>query len=332
MRGKIRGALLTAMIAAAAVAHGTGTSLAEGALRFAATPPTTYLLPYFVAKKQGYFQGMAVEEIVVTGDANAMRAVLSNDADVAMIGAPGTLLAIEQGAKIKAVSSQQPVQDYNLITYPGGASDIKAMAGQVFATTGPGNIPDVLAHLLLKKYGVDVSAMQFIAVTGGHAGMFSAVASKRAAGALVNTITAEQGALNGQTKILMQVAQEMPDFGYTYTVVREGSLSDPKLAPMLETMVRGMIQACRFSMEHPDEAADILHESMKDMDPGLLRRVVEQLGKNKVWGVNGGIERETVSHVIELYRQLDLLKGQVSVDQAFDYRFVDASLKALGRY
>ena len=308
-------------------------SFAQDTIRFAAVgPATTYLLPYFIAQKKGYFQGLNIQELFVSGDANSLRALLSKEADVIMLGAAGTLLATEQGATIKAVSSPQPVQDYNLITGPQGPKDISGFAGKVFATTGPGNIPDVLSRLLFKKHNVDVSSIDFIAVAGGHSGMFSAVASGRAAGALVNTITAEQGVQSGQCKILLRIAQELPDFGYAFTVTRDDVIADPKLAPQIETVVRGIIQGSRYAMQNPDDATNILRERMPDVDPKLLRQVVGQLDESKVWGVNGGIERDIVSNIVNTYHQSGLLKSDVPLDKAFDYRFVDAVLKAQGKF
>jgi ABC-type nitrate/sulfonate/bicarbonate transport system substrate-binding protein len=322
-----------AAILAVVFALASSPSFAQGTVRFAAVgPATTYLLPYFIAQKKGYFQGLNIQELFVTGDANSLRALLSKDADIILIGAAGALLAVEQGATIKAVSSIQPVQDYNLITAPQGPKDLSGFVGKVFATTGPGNIPDVLSRLLFKKYNVDVSSIDFIAVTGGHSGMFSAVASGRAAGALVNTITAEQGAESGQTRILLRVAQELPNFGYTFTVTRDDEIADPHLAPQIETVVRGIIQGSRYAMQNPDEATNILRERMPDVDPKLLRKVVGQLDESKVWGVNGGIEPEVVANIVTTYRQAGLLKSEIPLDKAFDYRFVDAALKTLGNF
>jgi ABC-type nitrate/sulfonate/bicarbonate transport system substrate-binding protein len=326
-------AVKAAIVSALIFTLSSGKSFAQSTLRFAAIgPATTYLLPYFVAQKNGYFPHLNIQELFVNGDANALRALLSKEADIIFLGAAGTLLGVEQGATIKAISSPQPIQDYNLITAPQGPANLTDFTGKVFATTGPGNIPDVLSRLLFRKHKVDVSGIDFIAVSGGHSGMFSAVASGRAAGALVNTITAEQGVQGGQIKVLLRVAQELPDFGYAFTVTRDDVINDPKLTPQIETFVRGLIQGSRYAMQNPNDSADILHERMPDVDIKLLQKVIRQLDDSRVWGGNGGIERETVVNVVSTYYQAGLLKSEVPVDKAFDYRFVNEALKTLGKY
>ena len=57
-----------------------------------ATPPTTYALPHFVAQDLGWLKsrGLTIEEVFLVGDANALRALLSGQGDLA---APGTFPA-----------------------------------------------------------------------------------------------------------------------------------------------------------------------------------------------------------------------------------------------
>src|SRR5262249_30188921 len=44
-------------------------------------PVTTFSLPYLVAQKKGWLGDLEVEDVHVTGDANAMRVLLSGNAD-----------------------------------------------------------------------------------------------------------------------------------------------------------------------------------------------------------------------------------------------------------
>ena len=47
---------------------------------------TTFSLPYLVAQTQGRMGDLDVEDIHVTGDANAVRLLLSGNADTGLIG------------------------------------------------------------------------------------------------------------------------------------------------------------------------------------------------------------------------------------------------------
>jgi ABC-type nitrate/sulfonate/bicarbonate transport system substrate-binding protein len=82
-------------------------------------PVTTFSLPYLVAQKKGWLGGLEVEDIHVTGDPNAMRVLLSGNADIALIGTLNVLASIHAGAGIRAIHSWQPIGDYNLVAGEG---------------------------------------------------------------------------------------------------------------------------------------------------------------------------------------------------------------------
>ena len=71
-------------------------------------PVTTFSLPYLVAQKKGWMGDLDVDDVHVTGDANAMRVLLSGNADIGLIGTLNVLASIHAGASIRAVHSWQP--------------------------------------------------------------------------------------------------------------------------------------------------------------------------------------------------------------------------------
>src|SRR5215213_9209260 len=75
-------------------------------------PATTFSLPYLVALKKGWLGDVQVEDVHVTGDANAMRVLLSGNADIALIGTLNVLASIHAGANVRAIHSWQPIGDY----------------------------------------------------------------------------------------------------------------------------------------------------------------------------------------------------------------------------
>ena len=82
-------------------------------------PVTTFSLPYLVAQKKGWLGDLEVEDLHVTGDANAMRVLLSGNADIALIGTLNVLASIHAGASIRAIHSWQPIGDYSLVLATG---------------------------------------------------------------------------------------------------------------------------------------------------------------------------------------------------------------------
>src|SRR5882672_1699881 len=164
-------------------------------------PVTTFSLPYLVAQKKGWLGDLEVEDVHVTGDANAMRTVLSGNADIGLIGTLNVLASIQAGANIRAIHSWQPIGDYSLVIANGKGSKLADLAGKIFASSGPGALPDQLPRMVMRKYGIDESTARFVQV-GGHAARLQAVIGGRADATLVNTVTALKGVQEGKVTIV----------------------------------------------------------------------------------------------------------------------------------
>ncbi|MEO8848917.1 MAG: ABC transporter substrate-binding protein [Casimicrobiaceae bacterium] len=287
----------------------------------------TLVLPLYVAQKKGWMTD--VEPTFVSGDANAVRALLSGTADVAIVGDFNVYAAIGQGAKIKAISSWQSINDYNLIAAPGIGS-LKDLSGKIFAGTGPGGPPEEFSKMLFKKKGVD--GVKYIAVSGGHSNILQALIAGRADGGLVNTLTAVQGVKSGKIKVLTAMAKEYPELGYCYNIVRDETLADPAMKARLAQFAFDGIEAVRYIAAHPDEAAAILRERVPDLDPTLATEVVRKLSNDAVWGINGGIELPAVEATLDVFRKTGMLKGTLDAAQVVDARFVDQAVAKLGKH
>lgn len=320
--------LVFSALAAAALLFGPTASADTAAPKLKmvfSSSSATLVLPLYVAQKKGWLD---IDPIFVSGDANAVRALLSDTADIAIVGDFNVYAAIGQGAKIKAISSWQSINDYNLIVSDKIAR-LEDLSGKIFAGTGPGGPPEEFSKMLFKKH--HVGDVKYIAVSGGHANILQALIAGRADGGLVNTLTAVQGAKGGKIKVLTALAKEYPELGYCYNIVKEDTIANPKLAAQLEQFARGGVLAVRFIAEHPDEAASILRERQPDLDPAVARDVVAKLSKDGVWGINGGIELPAVEATLDVFRKTGMLKGTVTAAQVVDSRFMDAAIAKLGK-
>ena len=294
-------------------------------------PVTTFSLPYLVAQKKGWMDGLEVEDVHVTGDANAMRVLLSGNADIALVGTLNVLASIHAGASIRAVHSWQPIGDYSLVLATGKGSKLADLAGKTFASSGPGGLPDQLPRLIMRKHGIDESTARFVQV-GGHAARLQAVIGGRADATLINTVTALKGVQDGKVAVLTKLSSEFSGLGYVWNVVRTEALNKPELAAAVQTMTDIGIRGSRYVMENPDEAAAALHERLPDLELTFLKAVVRDLNSEKLWGVNGGLDPAIEEFTAELNMKLGNLPVAPAAKDVLEPRFVDAALKKLGPY
>jgi NitT/TauT family transport system substrate-binding protein len=322
---------ITGGIAALALTAGTADIGAAQEVKLKVVFPAvseTLSLPFLVAQKQGWLNAEAVP---VSGDANALRALLSGSVDVAIVGDFNVFSAIAENAQIKVINSWQGVNDYQMVV-ESGINNIKDMAGKVFASTGPGAPPEEFSKLIFKKFGVDPQQIQYVAIGGGgHSTLIQSVQAGRAAGTLTTTANALQGAKGGKMKILVSVAKEFPKLGYVYNVVRTDDLKDPAKRAALQAFVIAGIKASRYISEYPDEAAKLAVQTYPASDAVILTKTIGTLTEDKVWGVNGGIEPDVTAETMRIARSTGLVKKDVPLSQVFDYQLVDTAIKQLGK-
>jgi ABC-type nitrate/sulfonate/bicarbonate transport system substrate-binding protein len=292
-------------------------------------PATSFGLPLYVAKKKGWLGDLEVEELAVTGDSNAMRALLSGSADIALVGTLNVLTSLNAGVNVRAINSWQPIGDYNLVLAKGKGTTLKDLAGKTFATSGPGALPDQLPKLVMKKYGIDSSKSQFVQV-GGHAQRLQVVIGGRADATLINTITATRGVQDGKVTVLTRISKEFPGLGYVWNVVKTDSIAKPELAAAFQTLTEAGIRGSRYIMENPDDAAAILHERLPDMGADYLKAVIRDLNSENLWGVDGGLDPKIEQFTAKLNKDLGNLPVAAEPKDVLDSRFVDAAMKKLG--
>jgi NitT/TauT family transport system substrate-binding protein len=320
-----------AMAAAGMLAASAG-ALAQATVKMVfGAPLTTLHLPVIVAEHEGYFKnaGLTVEKIFLAGDANALRAVASGDADVASTGMLTLISAAAAGSDIRGIFSFQPVADYNIIAKDPAAT-MKSLAGKSFASSGPLDMTTEIPKMVMRKHGVDPTSVKFIQI-GGHSARLQAVAAAKVDASMVNTYTATQGARAGNVKVLGSVAKDVPNIGYSVVVTSKKTLSDPVKRKNMEALAQMVMQGARFIMKEPDKAAEIMKKASPDMDVEILKATFRQLNADGVWGVNGGIERPVIDFTAQVAKDIGTAPRVIAYDDLIEASVVNAAVAKIGK-
>jgi NitT/TauT family transport system substrate-binding protein len=296
------------------------------------TAPTPQFLPHFVAKDSGWLQraGIDVEEVWLNSDANAMRALLAGQADLANVGAFALYSAIAEGGAVKAIASSQPVIDYVLIAREGFDS-LSNLAAARIAAASIGGLTSELPRLAMLKNNVDPSRATFFTV-GGHDARLQAVLAGKADAALVSPLFAEQGRKFGKLNTVLNLAREFPLLSYSYIAARNGDLRNAEKLKAIEDYVRlAVIEGSRFIMRDPEAAATILEARLGNVDRDLVLSVVKSMVETRAFGVNGGIDLDITEFTVPLAFELKLTSRILKAEEVVDSSAVDKILAEAGR-
>lgn len=295
------------------------------------TSPSAYILPFYVAKDQGWLgkAGLDVEEIYMTGDAAVVRAILGGNADIAAPGVFALYHAVGEGAKLKAFGSWQPATDYWIFA----SKKVKSLADLKdarIASYGPTGLSMEIPRLLLKSKGIDTGNVKFVAIGAMEDRMRSVLAGKVDA-TMVDTLVTTKGLENPDFHVLASIAKEFPDMAYIYLAAPEKVLKEKRKE--VEVFTRyAIVDGSRFIMKNPEAAAASLHKRLPDLDPKFIRRIVDKLVETGMFGVDGGLDPKVTEFTVSLGLELGTLKKKVGFEEIADTSFVQKALAEAGRY
>jgi ABC-type nitrate/sulfonate/bicarbonate transport system substrate-binding protein len=292
--------------------------------------PTPYLLAFLIAKDLGWYSkaGLDVDEKIVVGDANALRALISGDADVSYLGSGTVMQGFLTGAKIKILGAWQAVVDYQVIARK-GMTKLDQVRDKRWATTGAGTMTQIIPSVVLAKHGFKPDAAQFVGI-GGLAARYQAVLAGTVDATILDTYFATLAENSGKADIVLSVLDDIPGLGYNYIVTSKRTLDDPAKREATGIFVREAFRGVRLIVDHPEQAADVLAKRLKSNDAPFIASVLKRMTAMNVWGLNGGLERSTFDLTEQFYKKYGLLNGDVDFNALADPSFIDSALKALG--
>jgi ABC-type nitrate/sulfonate/bicarbonate transport system substrate-binding protein len=331
--GRLRSLVLAGALAGA-VAGATAQESAGKITLVVPGAPETYMLPFFVAADAGIYReaGLAVDIKIVNGNQNALRAIITGAGDVALVGHPIMYEAIVNGAKLKGIGGgNQTLMDYYLVLAKGKGTRLQDAAGKVLAISTPGSMPQLVPEMMFKEHDIDGSATRYVAI-GSISVRLQAVLAGKVDGTLLDAINTLRGERLDKVVTVGSVKSDLAEpLAYTISVTTDEALKDPAKRAALGRFVKATMLAARRTLEQPRLAAQVMQKRLGgDVDIGLLDEVVARLNGDKVWGVNGGVERKLHDVTMPTYLRYKLISKPVEYLDAFEPALADQAVKELG--
>ena len=298
-------------------------------IRFGMTPKSFVESAQIIAVQQGIFEknGLKVELVELSGDVLILRALLAGDLDVATVGSYVVINAAQKGAQVRAFVTPVPEQPHMLVATK-AVGKWTDLVGKNFAVSEPGAISYTFPRVILSQMGVNPDRVNWLAL-GGNSARQKALLTGVVDATLIHKERAFQVARSdSRFHVIGSTGDYLKGVPLVWHTAKTDWLSaNPDVA---RRYTKSIIEAVRFAMDNKSAMLK-LGEELIGKDPVSVDEAYEAYRTSKVWGVNGGLDKEGFEFTIKLGMETKELREPIAFDKVVDTRFVDAALQELGR-
>ena len=272
-------------------------------------------------------EGVTVDASLVDDPATALRAVVSGQADVALLDPVEAIKAVANGdAPVKYIASLSQTTDYVVIALPGVS--LKDLAGKTFATAGAGTAGDVIASAALAESNVDMSQVQKVTV-GGTSARLTAILAGQVDLAPVHAPDAAPAIATGKVKLLLNAGKVLGSYLQQGLIASDTWLQDKATA---QAVVNAFIDAERWASANQKEyvAMAKANDLLGDLTDDDALAGWQELKDGKIFATNGAICEDAVNDTLK--HDYEVPDGGLTPDTTpaydkwVDSTFVDAYL------
>jgi NitT/TauT family transport system substrate-binding protein len=281
--------------------------------------PITEVTPLLVDEDKPFYraQGITLEYVPGAGGGDAIRNILSGQADVAFTD-PGSLFAaLDKGEKLRAIYDIYPQNVFNVVSLRKSGirkpADLKGKRIGVYSlSSGTRQNLQVLLHLAgLKEGDVEVVVTGLLNFAPLLQGQVDATAATDT-GLLV-------GRRRGLAEVDVMEVGKVLNVSSDLFVVREDVYQRRK--DVLRRFLRGYRDSAAWMIANPAEAATLAGKRAIDAnDPELALEVIRQRNAVSVSDLTrqkglGAMDVATLQKAADVYRQLGLVQQPIDIAQ-----------------
>ncbi|MEW9502575.1 ABC transporter substrate-binding protein [Jeotgalibacillus marinus] len=285
--------------------------------------PNTNHTGLYVAQDQGYFaeEGLDVE-IILPGEAGADQLVASGQAEFGVSAQETLTQARVQDIPIVSIAAviqhntsgfASPVdkeitspQDYEGKTYGGWGDPIE----------------EAVISSLMKQEGADAEKVDIVNI--GEADFFTAVKRDVDFTWIYYAWTGIEAELRGEELNMQYLTDYSDQLDYYTPVLTTNEELIAENPDIVRAFVAATSKGYEYTMDHPEEAADVLIEAVPDLDSELVKASQQWLSpKYQDDASQWGIQDQTIwENYAQWMNENGLLEGDLEAEKAFTNEFL----------
>ena len=284
--------------------------------------------PLYIALDKGFFKKNGVDVtgiLTAAGGGTAVRNTLAGGIPFGEVSLAAAVQAINSGQKLIIIGagSWSVADQMWLVKKDSALKTIKDLAGKQIAYTAPGSVSNMLILMALKANGLTPQQVKLV-----PAGDLGANISAVGSGAVDAGFSDEL--IFAQNKELVRplfMVRDVLDPRMMQTVM----ITTAEYAKAHADVIKGLISSRReglaYTLDHPDEAADITAKAYNNPHTDLFRDHIRELIKENYWS-DGRLDYAAMNHMVEGLQITGQIKGDVDWPKYVDTSYLPPDLRA----
>ncbi|GIN42393.1 ABC transporter substrate-binding protein [Heyndrickxia oleronia] len=259
-------------------------------VRVAEVTRSVFYTPQYIALEKGFFkdEGLDVELKTTAGGDKTMTTLLSNGADVALVGSETSIYVYAQGA-------EDPVINFAQLTRTDGTFLVSRekidnfswdqLKGSTFLGQRKGGMPQMVGEFVIKDNGIDPHKDLNLIQNIDFANVANAFASGTGDYVQLFEPTASVFEKEGKGHIIASFGEESGSVPYTDYMAKESYIKDN--SETLEKFVRAVYKAAKWIEENDSkEVAKVVQPFFENIDLDILATSIERYQKQGSFGTD----------------------------------------------
>jgi NitT/TauT family transport system substrate-binding protein len=249
-------------------------------IRLAEVTHSVFYAPLYVALEKQFFheEGLDVELKTTWGGDKTMTALLSDGADIALVGSETTIYVHAQGASDPIINFAQLTQTdgtFLVSRKPIENFQWEMLKGSTFLGQRKGGMPQMVGEYVLKKHGIDPQKDLNLIQNIDYANISNAFASGTGEFVQLFEPTASIFEKEGKGHIVASFGKESGKVPYTTFMAKESYLTNNE--ETVEKFTRAIYKSQKWVEEHTaKEIAEVVKPQFEDTPMEILETVIER--------------------------------------------------------
>ncbi len=293
-----------------------------------------FYVPQYVAIEKGFFaeEGLEIELSVGQGADKSMTALISGDADIALLGTEAGIYVYNEGKENYAKAFAQLTQRAGNYLV---ARDIDAQSfnwedvrGKSIIGGRIGGMPQMVLEYVLKKNGIApgkdveiVTNLQFTSTAGAFAGGVGDFTAEFDPSAL----SLEQA---GHGTVVSALGEESGYVPYTvYMATKDYIAKNPdKIQKFTNAIYKAQLWVASHSSK---EIAEVIKPHFTESDMDSLIKMIDRYNNQDAWTKTPEFDSQGFGLLQDIMEDGGMLKERVAFDELVDVKFSEEAVKKI---